>query len=165
MKWSKEVTSHILFIKLHQGPHLYFYINHQENFYKNMSNVVNSKKMCCKQQLIDVTSIYFLQRFKIKVGVSNKIDFKIWPLHFYFYFIIFFLLDFTNKAWKTKYIFRNSHLRESLLQCKPLNGITLVQRQSDNINRMITLTEDIIYQPYELNIKFWVITDLKIKNL
>ena len=40
------------------------------------------------------------------------------------------------------------------VQCKPLNVITLGQLQSDNINRMITLTEDNIYQPYELYFKF-----------
>ena len=50
-----------------------------------------------------------------------------------------------------------------MIQCKPLNVITLGQSQSDNINRMITLTEDNIYQPYELYFKFWVITELKLK--
>ena len=50
------------------------------------------------------------------------------------------------------------------LQCKPLNVITLGQPKSDNINRMITLTEDNIYQPYQLYFKFWVITELKVKN-
>ena len=51
------------------------------------------------------------------------------------------------------------------IQCKPLNVITLGQGKSDNIKRMITLTEDNIYQPYQLYFKFWVITELKIKNL
>ena len=41
-----------------------------------------------------------------------------------------------------------------LIQCKPLNVITLGQRQSDNIKSMITLTEDNIYQPFELYFKF-----------
>ena len=50
------------------------------------------------------------------------------------------------------------------IQCKPRNVITLGKRQSDNINRMVTLTEDNIYQCYELYFKFWVITELKIKN-
>ena len=40
------------------------------------------------------------------------------------------------------------------IQYKPLNVITLGQRKSDNNNRMITLTEDNIYQPYELYFKF-----------
>ena len=40
------------------------------------------------------------------------------------------------------------------IQCKPLNLITLGQGKSDNINQMITLTKDNIYQDYELYFKF-----------
>ena len=43
-----------------------------------------------------------------------------------------------------------------------VNVITLGQCQSDNINGMITLTEDNIYKPYELYFKFRLITELKI---
>ena len=55
-------------------------------------------------------------------------------------------------------------LNNFVIQCKPLNVITLGHHQSDNINRMITLTKGNIYQGYELYFKFWVITELKIKN-
>ena len=48
-----------------------------------------------------------------------------------------------------------------ILQCKPLNLITLGQLQRDNINRMITLTEDNIYQPL---FQILSITELKIQN-
>ena len=44
--------------------------------------------------------------------------------------------------------------KQCVIQCKPLNVIIVGQRQSDNINRMITLTEDNIYQPYEIYFKF-----------
>ena len=38
--------------------------------------------------------------------------------------------------------------------CYHFGALTLGQRESDNINRMKTLTEDNIYQPYELYFKF-----------
>ena len=56
-------------------------------------------------------------------------------------------------------------LRNKLIQYKPLNVITLGQCQSENINRMITLTKNNIYPPNEQYFKFWVITEIKINKL
>ena len=60
----------------------------------------------------------------------------------------------------SQFLSPNLHLFS--IQWKPLNVITLGQYKSDNINRMITITKDKMYQPYE--VYFQILGDYRIKN-
>jgi hypothetical protein len=72
------------------------------------------------------------------------------------------LLHTDHIRWLPMYLHRSRsvyyyHSAILTVQWKPLNVITLVQRQSDNINRMITLSENTFLSQFTLQLENWLL--------